>query len=128
MYFLLLLVILMIGNDTLNSEVSVKKSVIILEISAPKDSAGGLIAADVNDDGDYDLLITAPGYVGAYATNGNRIWSKQINIRVGNSSESHGLPGHHGPGIQAGDINGDGKTEVLFFDQDIFLNCQQHLI
>ncbi len=98
-------------------EFAASMSVIPLEIAAPENTAGGMIAADVNDDGAYDLIVTAPGYVGAYATDGRRLWSKRVDIRVGGRAESEGLPGHHAPGIQAGDINGDGETEVLFFDQ-----------
>jgi hypothetical protein len=97
---------------------SAKKTVIPLEVSAPEDSSGSIITADVNDDGAFELLVTAPGYVGVYRLDGRLLWSKKIGVRVGGQSESQGLPGHHGPGIQAGDIDGDQKTEVLFLDQE----------
>ncbi|MGD9494748.1 MAG: hypothetical protein AB7Y46_00430, partial [Armatimonadota bacterium] len=45
-----------------------------------------------------------------------------IDIRVGGQSESQGLPGHHGPGVQAADIDGDGTTEVAFLTQDSTLH------
>jgi hypothetical protein len=118
----LIIAIVLIGNHAMGQELVVNRSVIPLEVSAPKDSAGGLIAADVNGDSAYDLLVTAPKYVGAYATDGRRLWSRRIDVRVGGKSESQGLPGHHGPGVQAGDINSDGKTEVVFFDQDSTLH------
>ena len=136
MYLMMIFAMLLLGCDsnsqklTANKsvflqETSTKKFVISLEISAPKapkKSFGGLIAADVNDDDAYDLLVTAPGYIGAYATDGKLLWSKQIDVRVSGQSESQGLPGHHGPGVQAGDINDDGKTEVVFFDQSSTLH------
>jgi len=125
MHLSLILLILLIGNQAMSQEFTVSKSTIPLEISAPNSTAGGMIAADVNDDGTYDLLVTAPGYVGAYQTDGRRLWSRRINVRVGGQSESRGLPGHHGPGVQAGDINGDGKTEVVFFDQRSTLHVLQ---
>ena len=39
-------------------------------------------------------------------------------IVVGGQSESKGLPGHHGPGVAAGDVDGDGRTEVIFLTKD----------
>jgi hypothetical protein len=113
---------MLIANHAMSQDFTANRSVIALEVSAPKDSAGSLIAADVNDDGAYDLLVTAPEYVGAYTTDGNRLWSRRIDVRVGGQSESQGLPGHHGPGVQAGDINGDGKAEIVFFDQESTLH------
>jgi len=97
--------------------------VIPLETSTPEDSsAGSMIAADTNDDGRPELLVTAPGYVGAYAADGGRLWSRRVEVRVGGSSEAEGLPGHHGPGVQAGDVDGDGQTEVVFLTQDSVLH------
>jgi hypothetical protein len=53
--------------------------VIPLEVTTPEESsAGGLIAADVNDDGAMELLVTVPGYLGVYATTGERLWSKLL--------------------------------------------------
>ncbi|MBU0665614.1 MAG: hypothetical protein KJ990_13880 [Proteobacteria bacterium] len=113
---------LLMGNVVMGQEFTATKAVIPLEVSTPKDTAGGLIAADINDDGARELLITAPGYIGAYGTNGKQLWSKHIDVCVGGESESKGLPGHHGPGVQAGDINGDRKTEVVFFDRESTLH------
>ena len=113
----LMLAIVFIANHAMGQQFAANRLVIPLEVSASKDSAGGMIAADVNDDGAYDLLVSAPGYVGAYATDGRRLWSRRIDVRVGGESESQGLPGHNGPGVQAGDVNGDGKTDVVFLDQ-----------
>ncbi len=92
--------------------------VIDLAIPPPKDSAGGIIVADVNNDGLLDYLVTVPGHVAVYGHQGKRLWVGKINVRVGGSSESHGLPGHNGPGLQAGDCDDDGRCEVLFLTQD----------
>lgn len=88
--------------------------VIRLSLPAPVDSSGGLIVADLTNDGLMDYLVTQPRHVGAYANDGSELWVIQAHIVVGGSAEKFGLPGHHGPGVQAGDIDGDGRTEVLF--------------
>jgi len=92
--------------------------VIRLSIPAPKDSAGGIIVADVNNDGKMDYLVTVPGHLAVYGNDGKKLWIKKTNIVVGGSSESQGLPGHCGPGVAAGDIDGDGKCEVVFLTKD----------
>ncbi|MGI5817070.1 MAG: hypothetical protein ACOX9R_03115 [Armatimonadota bacterium] len=100
----------------------VARHVIPLEIPVAEDSAGSLIAADLDGEWPLELLVTAPGYLGAYSVDGSLMWSREVDIRVGGQSESQGLPGHHGPGVQAADINGDGATEVLFLTQDSTLH------
>ena len=87
---------------------------IALAIPAPEDSAGGILCADLTNDGRMDYLVTVPGHIAAYANNGEKLWIKEIDVRVGVSSENVGLPGHNGPGVTAADIDGDGRTEVLF--------------
>lgn len=96
--------------------------VIPLDIPAPQDSAGGIIVADLDTDGSMDYLVTAPGHVAAYANDGTRLWVLKTDVAVGGSSESEGLPGHHGPGVAAGDIDADGKYEVLFLTKDSTLH------
>ncbi|MGC9317630.1 MAG: hypothetical protein ACP5KN_06275 [Armatimonadota bacterium] len=96
----------------------VARHVVPLEVTVPEETPGSMIAADLDGQWPMELLVTAPGYLGAYATDGSRLWSRQVDIRVGGQSESQGLPGHHGPGVQAADIDGDDATEVLFLTQD----------
>jgi hypothetical protein len=86
--------------------------------AGPEDSAGGILAADVNDDGRPELLVTCPGYLTVVDSAGNTLWTIRTNLVVGGQSESEGLPGHHGPGVAAGDVNGDGTTEVVHLTRD----------
>ena len=92
--------------------------VIKLAIPAPQDSAGGIIVADVTNDGKMDYLITVPRHLAVYGNDGKKLWIKKTDIVVGGSSENQGLPGHHGPGVAAGDVDGDGKCEVVFLTKN----------
>lgn len=92
--------------------------VIKLDIPGPNDSGGGVITADINNDGKMDYLVTVPGHLAGYENNGNKLWIKKTDIVVGGSSESQGLPGHCGPGVAAGDVDSDGKCEVVFLTRD----------
>ena len=92
-----------------------------LEIPGPsddEDSAGGIIVADVTSDGKPDYLVTCTGHLAVHDNRGSKLWVKKTDIVVGWQSESQGLPGHHGPGVGAGDVDGDGRTEVVFLTQD----------
>jgi len=92
--------------------------VIKLDMPAPQESEGGLIAADVDSDGEPDYLVTVPGNLAVYANDGRKLWVRATDLVVGGQSESQGLPGHHGPGVAAGDVDGDGKCEVIFLTKD----------
>lgn len=97
---------------------SYRTRTIPLNFAMGAEGRGGIITADVDDDGTMDLLVTAPGHLAAYQTDAGLLWARQDDIRVsGGSSERHGLPGHDAPGVQAVDIDGDGRTEVLYLDQ-----------
>ncbi|HPA46975.1 MAG TPA: FG-GAP-like repeat-containing protein [bacterium] len=96
--------------------------IIELDIPAPETSAGGIVVWDIDDDGRMDYLVTVPGHVAGYANDGTRRWVNRVDVRVGESSERVGLPGHHGPGVTAGDIDGDGQTEVLYLTNDSVLH------
>jgi len=79
---------------------------------------GGIIIVDVNDDQRMDFVITKPAHLAVYDHSGNNLWSIKVDIQVTIQSETNGLPGWHGPGVQAADVNGDCKTEVLFLTRD----------
>ena len=96
--------------------------VIELDIPAPKDSAGGIVVADVDNDGFMDYLVTVPGHLAAYGNAGQKLWIAKLDIGVSGQSESQGLPGHHGPGVAAGDVDGDGECEVVFLTKDSTLH------
>jgi len=91
---------------------------IALEIPEPKDTRGGVVAADLDGDDRPDFLISVPGHLAAYANDGKKLWVLDVPIRVAAKSEKNGLPGHHGPGVQAGDVDDDGDVEVLFLTED----------
>jgi hypothetical protein len=99
--------------------------VIPLEIPPPQDSAGGLLVADVNDDGHLDFLVTVPGHLAVYAHDGRCLWVAKVDLVVGGSSENEGLPGHHGPGVAAGDADGDGHCEVVYLTKDGVLHVAE---
>src|SRR4030042_2040281 len=98
--------------------------VIRLEIPAPdvEDSAGGIIAADVNNDNKPDYLVTVRGHLAVYDNSGEKLWLKKTDIVVGGQSESEGLPGHHGPGTAAADVDNDGEIEVPYLTKDSVLH------
>jgi len=97
--------------------------VIALDLPGPGDSsAGGIVVADLDNDGLMDYLVTVPGHVAAYANDGHKLWILDTDVRVGGSSEREGLPGHNGPGVQAADIDGDKATDVLFLTEDSVLH------
>jgi hypothetical protein len=91
---------------------------IVLDLPGPEDSEGGIIAADLDNDGLPDYLVTVAGHIACYAHAGSRLWVHETPVCVGGSSERYGLPGHHGPGVTAGDIDGDGRTEALYLTRD----------
>lgn len=92
--------------------------VIDLGLPSHEDTAGGMVSADLDGDGLMDYLVTCPGHVAAYNHHGKPLWRLEVDVLVGASAESQGLPGHHGPGVQAGDVDVDGRTEVVFLTRD----------
>ncbi len=96
----------------------VKQRVIRLDFSVGGDISGSLITADLDGDGRRDFVVTSPGHIGGYRHDGRRLWHLREDVRVSaGSSERAGLPGHHAPGVQVADVDGDQKPELLYLDQ-----------
>jgi hypothetical protein len=80
--------------------------------------AGGIVCADLDNDGLMDFVYTVPGSIGAYGHDGRRLWVVEADIRLTSQSETYGLPGLHCPGVQVGDVDRDGAAELLFLARD----------
>jgi hypothetical protein len=92
--------------------------VVPLAFPVGEEGRGSVVAADLDGNGTYGLVVTAPGRIAAYGAKGEQWWLCETPIRVSaGSSESKGLPGHDAPGVQVADIDGDGQPELLHLDE-----------
>jgi FG-GAP-like repeat len=96
----------------------IKPRVIQLDLPIPDEGIGGLVAADVNDDGRKDFIITKKNHITVHDHVGEKLWGKNLDIQVTVRAELFGLPGWQAPGVQAADVDGDGNTEVLYLIKD----------
>jgi hypothetical protein len=71
---------------------------------------GGLFVHDLNSDGLFDFVITSDGHIGAYDSNGTKLWIRKCDIRLWDYS-------HH-PSALAGDMDGDGAEEIAYLTSD----------
>lgn len=92
--------------------------IISLDVPAPQDDKGSIVVADLNGDGLKDYLVTVPGHIAAYDNGGRKLWILKADIRLSMDSEQWGLPGQHAPGVQAADVDRDGRMEVLFLTEE----------
>ncbi|MGF1492217.1 MAG: FG-GAP-like repeat-containing protein [Microcoleaceae cyanobacterium] len=104
------------ASDAASSDFNTQ--IIQLDLPAVKNGLGGIIAVDVNQDQRRDFILTQEGWIGIYAHDGKKLWQKAADIQLTEKSESEGLPGLFAPGVQAADIDQDGKIELLFLDQE----------
>jgi hypothetical protein len=103
---------------TLLEAAALAPRVVSLAFPVGEEGRGGVVAADLDGNGQYGLVVTAPGRIAAYDTKGERRWVLETSVRVSaGSSESRGLPGHDAPGVQVADIDGDGQPELLHLDE-----------
>jgi hypothetical protein len=114
------LVLLLVFTATPSAQGQYQRNPFVIKLDIPEsnNSAGGIIVADVDNNNKMDYLITVPGHLAVYSNDGKKLWLKKIDIGVGGQSESQGLPGHCAPGVAAGDVDGDGRCEVVFLTKD----------
>ncbi len=104
---------------------TINPKTIQLDLPTEDDRAGGLITADVDNNRQKDFIITKPHHIVVYTHYGKKLWAHQLDIQVTGKAESEGLPGLHGSGLQAADMDGDKKTEILFLTKDNTLHIIQ---
>jgi hypothetical protein len=92
--------------------------VIRLGIPVPTDDRGGITVADLDGDGLMDYLVTVPGHVAAYAHDGRQMWVLETEVLLSLDEEKWGLPGQQAPGLQAADVDGDRRVEVLYMTRE----------
>jgi hypothetical protein len=87
---------------------------------------GGIIVSDLNDDGLLDFVVTTKEHdtgkgraaIGAYDHFGEELWIvDDADIKLNGQAEYNGLPGWHGPGISASDVDNDGNTEIVHLNR-----------
>ena len=77
---------------------------------------GGLIATDLDNDGDMEIILTYINYIAAYELDGTQMWKRTDDISVatvGHGLENDGYPGRHAPGVQV--ANHDAGTPEVFY-------------
>jgi len=82
---------------------------------APEDPGwfGGTLAYDVDGDGHREIIVTADDYVGVFDLDGERTWSRRPDIYIPGTADDTRLQSH-APGVQLGDVDDDGRAELLF--------------
>ena len=101
--------------------------IIPLDFPTADEGSGSLITTDVNGDGLRDFIVTKANHIAVYDHSGDKLWTKFVNIQVTGHPNENGLPGWHGPGVQAADIDGDGRAEVLYLTTDGALHINDGL-
>jgi hypothetical protein len=86
---------------------------------------GGIIVFDLTADGLLDYVLTAKendfgagrAAISAYDWSGTLLWIEDdVDLQMNGNAENHGLPGWSGPGVGAGDVDGDGAAEIVHLD------------
>ncbi|MCA9471520.1 MAG: hypothetical protein MRJ96_01270 [Nitrospirales bacterium] len=93
----------------------------------PLSGRGGIIVNFFTDDCLLDYAISQKdgkygsgvGRIAVYDHDGHEVWIEEnIDLRINGNAEHHGLPGWSGPGLSSGDVDGDGKIELVHLDTD----------
>ena len=102
---------------TLGNAKPLKPQVVELGFAISKDGSGSVVAANLTGDESMELVVTAPGNIGAYRVSGKQLWHKKHEIFFSGSRSGSILPGLHAPGVQITDVDRDEKPEILFLDR-----------
>ena len=97
--------------DQASSSASSQTKTIPVELPADT-GTGGLIAADLNGDGQKEIVITRSNFIAAYSLTEGKLWERSGSLRLSAKAEQSGVPGLHGPGVQAVDIDAQGITDT----------------
>ena len=96
---------------------AVRKTTFDIDLPSSIDrNPGALIAADLDNDADMEIILTYINYIAAYELDGKQMWKRSDDISVaslGNGLESDGYPGRHAPAVQV--ANHDGGTLEVFY-------------
>lgn len=98
------------------AEELIKPRVVRLDFTISQEGSGSVLAADVDGDSVREFVVTAPGHIGVYRIDGERVWHSEANIFFSGSRSGSLLPGLHAPGVQVADVDGDGAADLLFLD------------
>jgi len=101
----------------MSSSAAVRKTTFDIDLPSTIDrNPGGLIAADLDNDADMEIILTYVNYIAAYELNGKQMWKRTDDISVaglGKGLENDGYPGRHAPAVQI--ANHDAGTPEVFY-------------
>ena len=81
-----------------------------------EEGSGGVLATDLDGDGQREFVVTAPGHLGAYRLGRPRLWHAKRTMFFSGTRSGSILPGLHAPGVQVADVDGDGAAELVYLD------------
>ena len=65
------------GHENRLPNERVKPRVVRLDFSVSPEGSGSMLPADVDGDSAPEFVVTAPGHIGVYRTDGERVWHRK---------------------------------------------------